>query len=130
MITMNGSQMRVEEKYNFTDRTYDQLIVELLQDVKTGDLGWFYHVDCERLMWMYCPETRADPPRIIYSIKWQQFKPHVLSLIESDGWHRCNICPKGYGLTLNYPVKWQPLLDMGIAMCFEYADIIAQMELL
>jgi hypothetical protein len=120
LLTKGTSSFAVEEKFNFQGIDYPNLIVELSQALETGALGWFYHVACDRLIWVYCPTSRVDPPLVIYSIDWPRFKPYVIDLLNCSGWQRFNLVVEGYGITLNYPVAWKPLLSCGIARRFEY----------
>jgi hypothetical protein len=117
-----GTPFGIEEKYLFTDRDYDQLIVEIMQDAATGDLGWLYHCKARWLNWIYCPSTRRDAPRSFFLIEWQPFRKRVLNLLKSSKWTRMNIVTLHYGTTLNFPVKWKPLLADKIAYYYNYKD--------
>jgi len=120
-VLKNGSRsFSVEEKFNFQGHEYDQMIVELIQALEAGELGWFYGVNCDRLVWAYCPCSRLEPPFAIYTLNWHRFKPYVLNLLNESGWQSFNIVTEGYGITLNYPVKWRPLLESQIAQRFDY----------
>jgi hypothetical protein len=112
-MSQNGTSYLVEEKFNFTDRNYNQMIVELIQDAKTGDLGWFYHVKCDHLFWFYCPSDRRSRPNLLYVIDWLYFKDYVFERMEE--WVYMHFNDKNYGLTLNIPINLTDILKEGIA---------------
>jgi len=112
-IHQNGASYLVEEKFNFTDRSYDRMIVELIQDAKSGDLGWFYHVNCDSLFWFYCPADRQSRPNILYVIDWPYFKDYVIG--KMNGWINMHYNNKGYGLTLNIPINLNEICTDGLA---------------
>jgi len=113
----NDYSYLVEEKFNFTDREYKDMIVELIQDAKSGDLGWFYHVKCDRLHWFYCPVDRISRPNVLYSIDWFYFKDYVFDRMKE--WVSMHFNDQGYGLTLNMRVCLADLVSEGIANKYE-----------
>lgn len=120
-INGNGHVDRVEEKFIFTDADYDQFLVELVQDMATGDLGWFYHTRCDHLHWIICSGREGrEVPRKVYRISWPQFARYlVVDVMTNFRWVKMNVCADGYGVTLNVPVKWEPLLSSGLAVMYE-----------
>ena len=125
VLTQNNTTLKIEEKFLFT-KEYDQLLIEFIQDMRSGDLGWYYHVDCDYLIWAYCNEDRISAPIKIYLIKWYRFKDRVMQFnADSNTWQDFNVCNKNYGITLNLPFKWHILLDEGIADVFKYSEVVS-----
>ncbi len=123
IINKNGNALRIEEKFLFTPE-YKQMLVEIIQDATKADIGWFYHVDCHYLAWIYCDETRINPPKKIYLIRWPLFKRFVLQMLtnvgETSKWTSFNICTKNYGITINLPVNWSDLTYENIATSYQF----------
>lgn len=119
-LTKNGKVYRVEEKFLFCEFDYKQGLIEIMQDLETADLGWFYHVVCDFLFWVYCPSDRHSPPRTAYVMKWAETKPLILKWMVDNKWYKYNHCPENYGLTLNYPVKWSDLDAEGVLETYHY----------
>lgn len=119
IIEKNNKPYKVEEKYLFC-KVYKQLLVELIQDIKSADMGWFYHVDCDCLVWAYCNEDRTSEPNKIYIIKWGLFKKYVIENISNVTWTQVNICTKNYGITLNWTIKWDDLMEQDIATPYPF----------
>jgi hypothetical protein len=110
---------RIEEKYLFTIE-YRNILIEICQDLLTFDPGWFYHIDCEYLHWMYCGEDRNGPPKVIYRVSWSPMKKLIeRTLSSSPTWVKFNINTDHYGVTLNYPFEWGVLSKLGIANRYE-----------
>ena len=123
IVTINGYSWKIEEKFLFTD-TYDQGLVEIIQDMNTNDPGWFYHLDCHTLLWIYCGLDNGrngkipKPPIEIHSIKWPHLKNYILERWTEETWATFQICPKHYGTTLNYPVDWYDLQEKNISIVY------------
>lgn len=117
-IAQNGSSLKVEEKYLFSD-PYSQGLIEIIQDLRTADLGWFYHTKCDLLFWVHCPSDRVSPPKTVFIINWPKTKALILDQMEAQKWQDYNHCPQHYGLTLNYPLKWDGLISQGLVKRFE-----------
>lgn len=120
---------RIEEKFLFCGKEYDQFLIELIQDASTGDLGWFYHVDADALVWCYCQDDHISEPISIYWIDYKKLKIQVLDTLRSSKWQTVNICNEHYGVTINFPMKWKPLLDVKIATHYWYSPHIMQLPL-
>ena len=121
IVTNLTQRYKIEEKYLFNDADYDQGLIEIIQDIKTGDFGWFYHTGCDFLFWIYCHENRELRPRYAYCMRWPKVKQYVLDQLGKSKWSKFNLCSDNYGLTLNYPVNWQALLSLKIASKIDLA---------
>ena len=89
IITVDEKEYRIEEKYLLTE-PYKQCLIEIIQDLNTADLGWFYHVDCDSLVWIYCGkdngrnEQLVTPPLEIHSIAWEKLKRFILEKMKTE----------------------------------------------
>lgn len=61
----DGKQYCVEEKFRFCGKRSD-ILVEVLQDLVSGDLGWFHHVRCKYLHYVFCDDE--DRPFLLWRI--------------------------------------------------------------
>lgn len=89
---------KIEEKARIG--TYEDVLIEIMEDVKTGDLGWFYQTKADRLIYcLFYTEEDAEP-YVVYAFKIEVLKNYLFE--HAKELFRCsNISPKGYGLTLN-----------------------------
>lgn len=80
ILRRGGAVYRVEEKYLFTETRYDQMLVELIQNVADERInpGWFYHVNAEWLIWVYCPSDHVSPPYDFWVISFPQLRRRLL----------------------------------------------------
>jgi len=110
----------VEEKFLFSGKEYDNVLIELIQDANDGSLGWFYHMKADVLAWYYCPADHVSQPISCYWIDTNLLKDKVLFLLKSKPNHYLNmqICNLHYGITFNMPILWSELLNDGIAKHF------------
>ena len=115
-LTYNGKVFDIEEKYLFNDGDYDLLLVELIQCVSDKEWGWFYHTRCNYLHWIMCNNDRQEKPRYYYNVEFEGLKRYVIEeLSKKPDWILVNVYPLGYGITINYPVNWNSLIDLHIA---------------
>ena len=116
-LAHSGNIFNIEEKYLFTSNDYDLLLVELIQCARDKEWGWFYHTRCDYLHWILCNDDRYTEPRYYYHIDFRGLKRLVIKeLGERPNWIKMNVYPLGYGITINYPVRWDKLLDSGVAV--------------
>lgn len=120
VLKKGGRRIRVEEKYLFTEKKYDQMVVELVQDIVSGDLGWFYHTGSDWLVWIYCPPDHRTPPRDFWIIKLAALRNVLFGNLKESKSITSYIVNEHYGVTLNVPVKFADLEDA--AKYYRYAD--------
>lgn len=89
---------KIEEKARIG--LWDDLLVELIEDLKTGDLGWFYQTKADKIIYSFFETEESPEPKVIYALSVIDMKQYVFSnmkelIMES------RLSPKGYGLTLN-----------------------------
>ena len=113
--------LKIEEKFLFTDYDYPQMLVEIIQDVESWNLGWFHHVEADYLVWAFCPKDHVSRPRTIYMIKYRRFVEYIIKLLKNANmWERFNINNKYYGITINFPVEFEPLVNENIAVKYTF----------
>ena len=125
IISIDDKEYCIEEKYLLTE-PFERCLIEIIQDIETADLGWFYHVDCHSLVWVYCGRdngrdgAKPTPPIEIHSIGWKKLKRYILEKMKTETWASFNICAKNYGTTLNYPVGWFELHENNISTTYKW----------
>ena len=90
---------------------YDNFLVEIIQDMKTESLGWFF----SKKDWiLYGSWANIDFPRpsSLYLVKSKELKDYIYSL---DGFIKTCISKKGWGVTWNLIIEWDTLLEKNIA---------------
>lgn len=113
ILLVNGQiEDRVEEKFRNNARG-DDVLVELIQDAISGDMGWFYHTRCQHLHYVIAVNA---VPKFYYRIFWEPFKRWFLN-IYLRGKLDAIISNKGYGLTLNIAV---PVASIPATMIVKY----------
>lgn len=107
LILRIGNDQRIEEKYR--SRVYADLLVEIVQDVVTGDLGWFYKTRCDFLHYIFCPDWVQ--PTDYWRISWRHFKSWFQRDFLKQKHHRFVLSQQGYGYTLNIAVPFAAIPD-------------------
>lgn len=112
--------VKVEEKFLFSGKEYDKVLIELVQDAGDGSLGWFYHIKADVLAWYYCPTDHISQPISCYWIDVELLKEKVFFTLKSKTNHyvEMQVCNLHYGITFNLPISWRELLNDGIAKHF------------
>lgn len=78
MIRKDERIWRVDEKA--IRGFYENIYVEILQDIKTGSLGWIYTKQIDILFWTFWNHETDDRPRRAYWIE----KPKVLEYVATN----------------------------------------------
>jgi len=98
----------VDEKAYST--LWDGCLVELIQDVPTKNMGWFY--DLERCDYLICGYYIDSSPRpgVVYKVIWDELKARYveLAIAKAQG-IRLLHSPRGYGLTVFAKIPWGDL---------------------
>ena len=87
----------LEEK--IIKNVYPLLSVELIQDLKTGSLGWIYTESPDLFHWVMCQE---EEPKIIYQVSFVSFKKWYLENAKHFYPDTFRVEPDGWGLTLHH----------------------------
>lgn len=102
LLLKGRREERIEEKFRDTD--YGDLLIEIVQDVCTGDLGWFYHTRCDFLHYAICP--RWQQLAYYWRLDWALFKEWFCDTHLTDRrFPKAQTSVLGYGLTLNICVS-------------------------
>ena len=94
----NKSPVKVELKYR--KKIYNDILVEVMQDMKTNHPGWLYTSNSRYLHYVICTKK----PEYYYSLKFKLFKKWLFEHIKSNK-ASFIISKKGWGLTLNMPIS-------------------------
>ena len=89
---------KIEEKARIG--TYEDVLIEILEDIKTGDLGWFYQTKADRLIYCLFENKDSLEPYVVYAFKIEVLKNYYFENAK-ELFRTSNLSPKGYGLTLN-----------------------------
>ena len=98
----------VDEKVRKGD--YGDCLIELIQDLKTGKLGWFFG-EKDWVLYGSWTDTSATRPSSLYLIRMIQLREYIYSL---NGILQTAISHKGWGITWNIILKWDILKDENI----------------
>ena len=111
-LIKDGKKQLIEHKYRyFPDKVFDDILVEIMQDMISHNLGWIYVCGADYLHYIICKGERNDEyVSYYYNIKLHKFKIWLFD------WLKIKQCPqyitskKGYGITLNLavPIKEIP----------------------
>ena len=103
-----GKLYKVDEKAR--QRDYDDLLVEVMQCLRAGRIGWLYKpID----MIFYASWTEPEgAPSSAYLVDLSRLKEFVIENYEELPEF---FSTKGYGLTLNKRTSWKVLEDLKIA---------------
>ena len=107
--TFVGQFTTIDEKARKGE--FDDLLVEMIQDVKTGSLGWLFG-DKDWILYGSWVVIESVWPSSLYLVKSKELKDYICEL---DGFIETCISKKGWGITWNLVFDWQNLLKKGIA---------------
>ena len=104
-----GRYVLVDEKVIIGN--WNNCLVELIQDLKTKNWGWFYKRK-DWVLYSIWNDINDIEPTSLYLIKNVELIKHIFSL---NGFQKAAICQKGWGLTWNVVFEWDDLIEKGIA---------------
>lgn len=99
---IDGSE-KVEEKIR--GRKRDDIVIEVIQDVTTNSLGWYFETGCDYLHYVFMDSG------VLHRIKWIDFKnwwESVYLIKNKQGSYI--VSPRGWGTTINLvvPISFIP----------------------
>lgn len=100
----SGKIVYVEEKFRQVD--YGDFLLELIQDVESCNLGWFYKTKASHVFYIVALQT-------IYSIDWDSFRKRFREIQEDKklfAQTRLVYSLDGFGCTINISIPWN-LID-------------------
>ncbi len=104
-----GQYILVDEKARIGE--YNDFLLEIMQDIKTGNLGWFYH-KIDWILYGSWNDLENYYPNSLYLVKTKELKNYVDNL---EGFIKTCISKKGWGNTYNIVFEWDVLINARIA---------------
>ena len=99
----------VDEKASRNE--YNSFLVEVVQDMKTGNLGWFFSKK-DWVLYGSWKNVEDAYPSSLYLVKSEKLKEYIYSL---EGFIQTCISKKGWGVTWNLKLEWNYLIEKNIA---------------
>ena len=99
----------IDEKARQGD--FNDCLVEIIQDMKTGKLGWLFGKKDWILYGSWADKETAYPSSL-YLIKSKELKQYIN---DKDGFTKTCISKKGWGITWNIVFFWNDLVNKKIA---------------
>jgi len=96
---------------------HERMVVELIQDIKTEDLGWFFKLKlCDRLIYSYYDGDDAELLSTIYNVKFSKLKEYIVNaMAQNDSNIKYGNTDRNFGLTHNIYYPWEILIAKKIA---------------
>jgi len=104
-----GQYVLVDEKALLGN--FDNFLIEIIQDMKTGNLGWYFSKKDWILYGIWDTAESIEPAKL-YLIKSDKLKEYINSL---EGFIKICISKKGWGNTWNLVLEWNDLINEGVA---------------
>ena len=108
ILYSDNEKILVEHKFRKVE--YNDILVEIVQDLKTNASGWLYECEADDLHYVICKEAEGNMrPIYFYDIKFKLFRNWLFEwLMQNKGHYRTS--NKGWGITLNLavPIKTIP----------------------
>ena len=108
----NNMPTLVEHKYRQAE--YPDILVEIMQDVESHDLGWLYLCGADDLHYIICLDKK---PRYYYSIPMNKFKIWFFKWLKNKKYPQYRTSLDGWGITLNLAV---PINEIPIDLIKRY----------
>lgn len=115
LITEKGTRFMAEEKWRTS--IYSDFLIELIQDVHTGNLGWFYKCRSKRIIYGMTSKFNyeAESPLVVFSVDMETLKRELHKLMQDGLNYRIVESKKGWGLSVNIAISWKDLKMMELA---------------
>ena len=107
--TFVGQYATIDEKVR--EGEFDDLLIEVVQDMITGNLGWFFSKK-DWILYGSWQDIESIYPSSLYLVKSEELKNYICRL---DGFIKTCISKKGWGITWNLSLEWDWLLKENIA---------------
>jgi len=104
-----GQFVLVDEKVRQGD--FNDFLLELMQDIEKGKIGWFYSKK-DWILYGSWVDVESVYPKSLYLVRAKELKEYVLGL---DGFIKTCISRKGWGNTWNIVLQWDNLISKDIA---------------
>ena len=104
-----GQYVLVDEKVRTID--YGDCLVEMIQDIKTGTLGWYFGSK-DWVLYGSWDNLESVYPKSLYLIKMAELENYINGI---SGRVETRISKKGWGNTWNIVLNWNDLIKNNIA---------------
>jgi len=104
-----GQYKLVDEKVRVGN--FNDFLLEIIQDMKTGKLGWFFSKK-DWILYGSWDDIEKVYPTSLYLVKSKELKEYINNL---GGFISTCISKKGWGNTWNIKLAWNNLIDNRIA---------------
>ena len=105
-LIIDGKKQLVEHKYRrFTKRIWNDILVEIMQDMVSHNLGWIYICGADCLHYVVCQgEENNEYVSYYYDIDMSKFKAWFFNWLKIEQYPKYRTSLAGYGVTLNIAV--------------------------
>ena len=90
---------------------HDNFLTEIIQDMKTGNLGWLFG-EKDWILYGSWNNKENIEPSSLYLIRSGELKNYICNL---EGFIKTCISKKGWGITWNLVLNWKDLIEKNIA---------------
>ena len=104
-----GNYVLIDEKVRKGE--FNDCLIEIIQDIKTGKIGWFFSKK-DWVLYGSWADLESIYPTSLYVIQSHRLKEYINSL---DGFIKTCISKKGWGNTWNLILYWDDLIQKNIA---------------
>ena len=104
-----GEYVLVDEKAITGE--WNDFLVEIMQDMETGSLGWFFSRK-DWILYGSWADIENIYPTSLYLVKAKELEDYIYRL---DGFIKTCISKKGWGITYNLVLNWDDLIIKGVA---------------
>ncbi len=106
---------KIEEK--FRTHAYNDVLIELIQDLKSNAPGWFYETSCDYLHYFFMGDDKIIK---LFRFNWKNFSSWLIKdYLPEHTQGRYVISKKGWGITLNLSV---PISDIPAKLYLSYGS--------
>ena len=120
-LLIDGKIQLVEHKYRYFPKTiWTDILVEIMQDMKSHNLGWIYKCGADRLYYVICQgEKNNEYVSYYYDIDMRKFKAWLFEWLKAKRYPKYITSLAGYGITLNLAVPLDEIPE-GIIKRYDY----------
>ena len=120
-LIVDGEKQLVEHKYRRCPKTiWDDILVEIMQDMVSHNLGWIYVCGADSLHYVICQgEENNEHVSYYYDIDMRKFKAWLFEWLKTKRYPKYITSLAGYGITLNLAVPLDEIPE-GIIKRYDY----------
>jgi hypothetical protein len=109
----NNQMVKVEEKFVKVTKPYKFGLIEIVQDVATNNMGWYFKTECDFLHWFECQRINSHYRLSrLYRLHWGDFRRWFERYLRSNGKQQnMKVVTEGFGLTLNLIFPWAKCIE-------------------